>query len=102
MTTFNALDINVSTIQHDLFQLELTEDAHIDAQPHIPLVTQTLSKAQAIPYSPIVPFIEATYTRCTTKPEIQKCEMSGLWEKSPSSRLPDNDSRGATSSVGGI
>jgi hypothetical protein len=25
------LDTNVSTIQHDLFQLELTEDAHIDA-----------------------------------------------------------------------
>jgi hypothetical protein len=31
MTTFNTLDINVSTIQHDLFQLELTEVAHIDA-----------------------------------------------------------------------
>jgi hypothetical protein len=31
MTTFNTLDKSMSTIQHDLFQRELTEDAHIDA-----------------------------------------------------------------------
>jgi hypothetical protein len=34
MTSLNTLDTNVSTIQHKFFQLQLTEDAHIDATDH--------------------------------------------------------------------
>jgi hypothetical protein len=47
VASLNTLDTNVSTIQHNLFQLQLTEDAHIDAtdntvyhRPHRPCPKQ--------------------------------------------------------------
>jgi hypothetical protein len=47
VASLNTLDTNVSTIKHNLFQLQLTEDAHIDAtdnnvyhRPHRPFHKQ--------------------------------------------------------------